>query len=56
MTGYPLDGALGTLMNSTGLSVVTAMLIAVLSGDPEVAAGIRTTSVILGLLPPVTPS
>lgn len=57
VTGYPLDGALGTLMNSNGLSVVTAMLIAVLSGDATVAAGIQAIqSSFLDCCPPVTPN
>jgi hypothetical protein len=44
-TGYPLDGALGTLMNANGLSVVSAMLIAVLSGDVDIANGIKGVQV-----------
>jgi hypothetical protein len=44
-TGYPLDGSLGTLMNANGLSIVSAMLIAVLSEDVDVANGIKDAQV-----------
>lgn len=41
LQGYPLDSAGGTLRNSNGLCVVTAMLIALLSGDADICAGIQ---------------
>lgn len=52
-TGYPLDGALGTLMNANGLSVICAMLIALLSGNTELATGMnRIQSSFLDCCPP----
>lgn len=40
-TGYPTDGALDTLKNANGLSVICAMFIAVLSGSSELATGMN---------------
>lgn len=52
-TGYPLDGALGTLMNANGLCVVCAMLIAVLSGDGNLTTGMnRIQSLFFDCCPP----
>ena len=52
-TGYPLEGAMGTLMNANGLSVVSAMLIALLSGNIEIANGInRVQASFLDCCPP----
>jgi hypothetical protein len=56
-TGYPLDGALGTLVNANGLSVITAMLIAVLSQEVRLATGMKDIQVaFLDCCPPPVPS
>ena len=52
--GYPPEYAIQTLRNSNGLSTMAAMIIAMLSGNSQVARGIRDIQVAhLDCLPPL---
>lgn len=52
--GYSKEYALQTLRNSNGLATMAAMLLAVMSGQPDITAAIRDTQLEhLDCLPPL---